>query len=175
MSDPEFIFQASKPRKGYKNQIIPVNINPAKPVLVVNPKSWDDLPESIPKSEFVVTRDEVVKQIKEQVKHYSWQQGPYIIHSLKYEYQPPKYWDEYWSEESVVVYVDLSRPMTSAEKSYENRQKTAAARKEKTAKKKAINAKIKTLEILIKESESEDELVILENKVKELQEELQNI
>lgn len=175
MSDPEFIFQASKPRKDYKNQIIPVNIDPSKPVLVVNPKSWNDLPESIPKSEFVVTRDEVVKQIKEQLKNYSYHSGPYIIHSLKYEYESPKYYDEYWSEERVVVYVDLSRPMTSAEKSYERNQKTAAARKEKTTKKKAINAKIKTLEVLIKESESEDELVILKNKVKELQEELLNI
>lgn len=176
MSDVEILFSKGTP-KGYQKQVIPVVIPIVEEVKVVNPTSWDDIPTSIDKRDFNVSQKDVADRIKEALTNNPFHkyEGPIHIHSLTYEYEPARYEHDYWREERVTIYVSFSRPKTKNEKAQENRVKTAQARREKAAKKRTITTQIKTIETLIQGSESEDELVLLNDRINKLQEELKNI
>lgn len=176
MSDIEILFSKGTP-KGYQKQVVPVHIPVRQEVKVVNPTSWDDIPTFIDKKDFDASQKDIASKIKEVLTNNPWHkyEGPIYIHSLTYEYEPARYEHDYWREEQILIYVSFSRPKTKNEKAQENRLKTAQARREKAAKKRTINTQIKTIETLIQGSESEDELVLLNDRMSKLQEELKNI
>jgi len=176
VTDIEILFSKGTP-KDYKKQVIPVDIPVVQEVKVVNPTSWDDIPTLINKKDFNVSQEDIASRIKAALTENPWNrfEGPIHIHTLTYEYEPARYEHDYWREERIVVYVSFSRPKTKNEKSQENRLKTAQARKEKAAKKRVITTQIKTIETLIQGSDSEDEMVLLNERLSKLQEELKNI